>query len=141
MAQRFEIRVGVRGYEVDTQGHLNQAVYLQYGEHARWEFLRALGIPQDKLIASGVGPVALETTLRFHRELRSGDEVDVSCAFEWPGGKTFRVKQEFHRVSDGVLAAEITAVVGILDLEARRLVPDPAERFRALATNLELLDL
>jgi acyl-CoA thioester hydrolase len=141
MAQRFEVRVGVRGYEVDTQGHLNQAVYLQYGEHARWEFLRALGIPQDKLIASGVGPVALETTLRFHRELRSGDEVDVSCAFEWPGGKTFRVKQEFHRVSDGVLAAEITAVVGILDLEARRLVPDPAERFRALATNLELLDL
>lgn len=141
MAQPFKVRVGVRGYEVDTQGHLNQAVYLQYGEHARWEFLRALGIPQDKLIASGVGPVALETTLRFHRELRSGDEVDVSCAFEWTGRKTFLVKQEFHRVSDGVLAAEITAVVGILDLEARRLVPDPAERFRALATNLELLDL
>lgn len=141
MSKPFTVRIGVRGYEVDTQGHLNQAVYLQYGEHARWEFMRAVGIPQEKLIASGVGPVALETAIRFLRELRSGDEVDVSCVFEWPGGKTFRVRQEYHRVSDGVLSAELTAVVGILDLEQRRLIADPAERFRSLATNLELLDL
>ena len=65
MAGVFTVRITVRGYELDTQGHLNQAVYLQYAEHARWELLRAAGITQDALIDSGVGPVALETTIRL----------------------------------------------------------------------------
>jgi acyl-CoA thioester hydrolase len=69
----FFADVTVRGYELDTQGHLNQAVYLQYAEHARWELLRAAGLPQEKLLASGVGPVALEVTVKFLRELRGGD--------------------------------------------------------------------
>ncbi|MFF3127877.1 acyl-CoA thioesterase, partial [Streptomyces sp. NPDC057908] len=61
----FSVDVTVRGYELDTQGHLNQAVYLQYAEHTRWELLRAAGLSQEKLLASGVGPVALETTVKF----------------------------------------------------------------------------
>ncbi|CAO0827389.1 Thioesterase OS=Streptomyces microflavus OX=1919 GN=Smic_02130 PE=4 SV=1 [Streptomyces microflavus] len=54
----FSVDVTVRGYELDTQGHLNQAVYLQYAEHARWELLRAAGLPQEKLLADGIGPGA-----------------------------------------------------------------------------------
>src|SRR3977135_2670439 len=124
MGEPFTTRVTVRGYELDTQGHLNQAVYLQYCEHARWEMLRARGLPQERLIAAGIGPVVLETTIRYHRELRGGDEVDVSCAFEWGSGKTFRVSHEIRR-EDGQLSAELTSVGGILDLEKRRLIADP----------------
>jgi acyl-CoA thioester hydrolase len=44
----FAVRIAVRGYELDSNGHLNRAVYLQYAEHARWEQLRASGIgPAD----------------------------------------------------------------------------------------------
>src|SRR5690606_19447386 len=56
----FQVRIAVRGYELDPNGHVNQAVYLQYAEHARWEYLRTAGITQDGLLAAGVGPVALE---------------------------------------------------------------------------------
>jgi acyl-CoA thioester hydrolase len=35
----------------------------------------------------------------------------------------------------------LSAVGGLLDLAARRLVPDPRERFRQLATDLEPLNL
>jgi acyl-CoA thioester hydrolase len=140
MAEPFTTRVAVRGYELDTQGHLNQAVYLQYAEHARWELLRAAGIPGEKLWASGVGPVQLECTLRFKRELRGGDEIDVSCAFVWSDRKVFRVEQEFRKV-DGALAAELAGVAGILDLAERRLVTDPAARLRALADDPSLLGL
>lgn len=134
----FQVRVTVRGYELDTQGHLNQSVYLQYAEHARWELLRAAGIGQDKLLASGVGPVVLEQTISYRRELRGGDEVDVSCAFEWGEGKTFRLLQRLVK-ADGELAAEITAVGGLLDLRARRLVPEPEKQLLSLATRPELL--
>lgn len=133
MDKPFTVRVVVRGYELDTQGHLNQAVYLFYAEHARWEFLRAAGVTQDALIGSGVGPVALENTIRYRRELRGGDEVDVSCAFAFGAGRTFQLKQEITK-TDGRVAAEVICVAGLLDLTERTLVPDPRARFRALAT-------
>ncbi|MFC6677188.1 hypothetical protein ACIBF7_23500 [Nonomuraea sp. NPDC050478] len=56
----------------------------------------------------------MENTIRY---LRSGDEVDVTCAFEWSEGRTFRVRQEFPRPA-GELAAELTGVGGLLDLRA-----------------------
>jgi acyl-CoA thioester hydrolase len=140
VAQPFQVRITVRGYEIDALGHLNGVVYIQYSEHARWECLRAAGIGQDRLLASGVGPVQLENTIRFHRELRAGDEVDVSCDFVWGDGKTFQVRQDFHR-PDGTLVAELTNLGGLLDLGERRLLPDPGKHFRALASRPDVLNL
>lgn len=134
----FFVDVTVRGYELDTQGHLNQAVYLQYAEHARWELLRAAGLPQEKLLADGVGPVALEVTVKFRKELRGGERVRVSCRFDYGQGKTFTVAQQILK-EDGTVAAEITGVAGVLDLTTRRLVADPAGRLAALAKDPELL--
>jgi acyl-CoA thioester hydrolase len=139
VADVFAVRITVRGYELDTQGHLNQSVYLQYGEHARWELLRAAGITQDVLISSGIGPVVLESTIRYLRELRGGDEVDVTCGFVWGEGRTFRVEQDYRR-ADGTQVAELVAVGGLLDLRERRLVTDPRGRLRALSSVPELLD-
>ncbi|MFE3853982.1 acyl-CoA thioesterase [Streptomyces griseorubiginosus] len=138
MSEPFSVPVTVRGYETDVQGHLNQSVYLNYAEHARWSLLRAAGITQAGLIGSGVGPVALETTIRYLRELLAGDEVEVSCGFEWGEGKTFRIRQTIRK-KDGTVAAEITAVGGLMDLNARRLVPDPGEVLKGLATDPSLL--
>lgn len=140
MSEPFSVRVTVRGYETDVQGHLNQAVYLNYAEHARWSLLRAAGISQAGLIAKGIGPVALETTIRYRRELLAGDEVDVTCAFEWGEGRTFRIEQTIRKL-DGTVAAEITAVGGLMDLTARRLVADPQERFKELAADPGLFGL
>jgi acyl-CoA thioester hydrolase len=130
----------VRSYELDSQGHLNAAVYHQYGEHARLECLRASGVLMDRMMASGVGAVQLECTIRFHRELRRDDEVDVSCIFVWGEGKTFRIDQEYRR-PDGSLVAELTTVCGLLDLAERRLLADPAKHLRSLAATPEALGL
>ncbi len=134
------MRFTVRSYELDANGHLNGSVYVQWADHVRWECANAAGISMDEFFASGVGPVNLETTIRFHRELLGGDEVDVSCAFDWGDGKTMRVVQEFRR-PDGELVAELTSVGGVLDLSERRLVSDPRERWRTFARMPELLGL
>ncbi|MER7080867.1 acyl-CoA thioester hydrolase [Saccharopolyspora kobensis] len=140
MSDLFRVRVVVRGYELDTLGHLNQGVYHLYAEHARWELSRAAGITQDVFIESGAGPVYLENTIKFRNELRGGDEVDISCEFIWGEKKTFEVRQEITR-ADGVLAAELTSTAGVIDLQKRKLVDDPAAHFRKLATKPELLGL
>ncbi|MFB8771759.1 acyl-CoA thioesterase [Streptomyces broussonetiae] len=140
MSEPFSVPVTVRGYETDVQGHLNQAVYLNYAEHARWALLQAAGISQTGLIGRGVGPVALETTIRYKRELLAGDEVSVTCVFEWGGGKTFRIEQTIVK-ADGTVAAEVSAVGGLLDLKARKLVADPQDYFKELATDPAMFGL
>ena len=140
MSEPLSVRVTVRGYETDALGHLNQSVYLQYAEHARWSVLQEAGVGQSELVAKGVGPVVLETTIRYLRELRAGEEVDVTCAFEWSEGKTFRVLQTVRK-PDGTVSAEVAAVCGLLDLKERRLVVDPRGYFLALAGKPELLGL
>lgn len=140
MSERFSVRIRVRGYEVDTQGHLNWAEYLHYAEHARWEILAAAGITQDGLIASGIGPVVLDAQIKYLRELRGGDDVDVGTEFVYGDAKTFRIRQDFRR-ADGPLAAELTSTAGLLDLAARKLVDNPGKHLRALAANPSLLGL
>jgi acyl-CoA thioester hydrolase len=140
MTEPFHLRIAVRGYELDTQGHLNQAVYLQYCEHLRWESLRAAGISQAKLISTRIGPAVLENTMRFHRELRGGDEVDVTCKWIWGEGKTFRVEQEIRR-ADGVLTCDLSSVAGLIDLDKRKMISNPAEHFAKLAEHPEIMGL
>ena len=140
MDDRFSVRVAARGYEADVNGHVAGSVLLQYGQHARWECLRAAGVDPGDLISKGIGPVSLEERIRFHREVRPGEEVEVSCVFVWGAGKSFRVEQEI-RMTDGTLATEITNTGGLLDLRNRRLLPDPGLIWRSAAKAPGLLGL
>lgn len=140
MDKPFTMRVTVRVYETDAQGHLNGNVYLQHAEHARWELLRAAGIRQSELLAKNVSPVNLETTIRYHNEVLAGDDVDISCAFVFGDGKSFRVEQTFRRPDD-TLVAEVSNVGGLLDLQQRKLVRSPREYFSAVAADPSVLGL
>ncbi|MFF3572086.1 acyl-CoA thioesterase [Nocardia jiangxiensis] len=136
----FAVPVTVRGYELDVNGHMNQAVYHQYAEHARWEAMRAAGLVPDKMLHAGLGPVVLESTVRHLRELHLGDEVTVTCEFEWGEGKAFRINQQIRKL-DGTVSAEFRVVTGLMDLTARKLVPNPRERFRELSESADVLGL
>ncbi len=57
---------------------------------------------------------------------------------EEPKTGVFTVRIE---VRSGTVAAEVTHVSGLLDLKARRLVADPAARWRERAGRPELLGL
>ncbi len=136
----FSVPVTVRGYEIDVNGHLNQAVYHQYAEHARWEHFRAAGLDAEKMATTGLGPVVLESTIKYLRELHLGDEVTVTSAFEWGQGKVFRFRQQIIKL-DGTVSAEITVVTGLMDLTTRKLVSNPVDRFRELTDSPDLLGL
>lgn len=140
MPDAFTTRLDVRLSDIDAQGHMTSSAYVAFGNHALWSCVRAAGVDVDALLASGVGPVNLETTIRFLRELRGGDLVHVSCQLAFGDGTTYQVEHEL-RTTAGELAANITSTVGLLDLERRRLVPDPASRWRQFADRPELLGL
>jgi acyl-CoA thioester hydrolase len=139
MGDHFAVRVGVRSYEIDVNGHVNHANYHRYAEHARTEHLTAAGCSMFRLVEHGMGIVLLETTCRFRRELRYGDEVEVDSRLSFGAGRTFGMAHTLRRVSDGEPAAEITCTMGLLDAATRRLVPDPRSRLLDLATTPALL--
>lgn len=138
--EQFSLRVPVRGYELDPQGHVNQAVYSQYAEHARWKLLCAAGVNPDALRAHGIAPVLLKFTLRFQRELRADDEVDVSCEFQWADRKLFEIVQDF-RLPDETPVAKFIGTAGLIDLATRQLVSKPGSRMATVAKTPELLGL
>jgi acyl-CoA thioester hydrolase len=140
MTAPFATRLDVRLYDLDAQGHLSGAAYLQYANHAFWACARAAGVDIDRMLASGIGPVNLETTIRYRRELRGGDGVDVTCELHFDSSKRYDVAHQFL-TPDGELAAEVVGTYGLLDLSERHLVPDPKARWRQLAARPEVLGL
>ncbi|MGQ0841431.1 acyl-CoA thioesterase [Actinokineospora sp.] len=122
--QPWSIRIPVRSYELDSLGHLNHAVYHQYAEIARVEGFHAAGCSWFALIEAKTAPVLLSSTIHFRSELRAGDVVDVTCTVKFGSGKTFANDSTITKL-DGTVAAEITCVVGIMDLNLRKLVADP----------------
>lgn len=131
----FRVRVAVRSYETDQLGHLNQAVYAAWAEHARVELVRSAGVALPG--PENLGVVVLEATIRYLKELRVGDEVDVSCGIVFGAGRTFAMDSSFVR-TDGVVCAEVHTTMGLMDLGVRRLVAEPRRRLSALATRPEV---
>lgn len=138
--EQFSVRVTVRSYEIDMVGHVNHAVYHQYGEHARAEHFRHAGFSFEQQRSGGLGVVLLESRIRFLSELVLGEEVEVSSDIEFGTGKSFRMEHTIRR-ADGSPAAEISCVLGLLDTSARRLLPEPKARFAELLPHPELLGI
>lgn len=120
----FRIPITVRSYELDSLGHVNQAVYHQYGELARMSGFGAAGCEWEELRERGLGPVLLSSTINYRRELRAQESVEITCEVKFGTGKTFNVDSVITK-SDGTVAAELYCVLGMLDLNIRKLVQDP----------------
>jgi YbgC/YbaW family acyl-CoA thioester hydrolase len=81
MNNKYKCHITVRGYELDSYGHVNNAVYLQYYEQARWEMMKDLGF-LDHLKDTGLSVVVVESLVRYMRELCMFDEVNVESTYE-----------------------------------------------------------
>jgi YbgC/YbaW family acyl-CoA thioester hydrolase len=72
----FEYHITVRGYELDSYGHVNHAVYLNYMEQARWEIIREAGL-LDQLIREGKKLVVIKAEVRYISEIKLFDKVII----------------------------------------------------------------
>jgi acyl-CoA thioester hydrolase len=136
----FSMRFEVRGYEIDALGHVNHAVYHQYAEVARTKGFQAAGCDWETLFTTHrTAPVLLSTTVNFRRELRGSEEFDVSCTAKFGDGKTFTLEQLITK-ADGTLSAEVYCVMGMMDLEARRLHADPRAALESAGFDITVLN-
>jgi len=72
----YKSRIKVRGYELDSYGHVNNAVFLNYFEQARWELFQNKGL-LDQITSQGLFLVVVEINIRYQHEAKLGDEVEI----------------------------------------------------------------
>jgi acyl-CoA thioester hydrolase len=70
--------VQVRTYELDSFGHVNNSVYLNYLEEARSEFLKQMGVSFHDFAQEGVQLVIVESYVKYVSAARYGDAITIS---------------------------------------------------------------
>lgn len=106
----FQLAFEVRDYECDLQGVVNNAVYQNYLEHCRHEFIKTLGLDFAELCARGLNLVVIKAELEYKRSLRSGDRFWVGLILEKISPLRYRFRQDVFLEPDNqlVLKAWIT---------------------------------
>ena len=114
-----EKRIQLRWRDMDAYGHVNNAVYLNYLEDCRDEWVqKTLGRVGDTwdFVLARVG-------INFRSELTLDDrEVVVRCRLDGYGRSSVRTREEIRKL-DGTVAAESEAVVVPRDPETGKSRP------------------
>jgi acyl-CoA thioester hydrolase len=103
MALTHTTTLRVRFGETDAVGLANNAVYLQYFEIGRIEFLRAAGHSYLEVHRDGIDMVVTEAGVRYLRPLVFDDQVGVECTLDEPGRASFRF--DYRLLVDGEIRA------------------------------------
>ncbi len=113
MGHVFEIRMAARDYECDMQGIVNNAVYQNYLEHCRHEFLHEIGLDFGTLCREGIDAVVVRVEIDYKLPLRSRDVFQVRLGMHKQGRLRFVFDQSIVREADGktVLEASVTGVL------------------------------
>lgn len=106
MPVKLTITMTARGYELDSYNHINNAVYLNYFEHARWEFFRQLEL-FGFLTENGNLPVVTDVHIRYQREIKLFDELKVE-SFCTPEGPYLVFQQKIINMTTGLPSARAT---------------------------------
>jgi len=100
MAGLFKVEMKVRDYECDMQGIVNNAIYLNYLEHARHEYLEYRGTSFAELTDQGVIIVVVRAEIDYRQSLRSGEQFTVSVQAQRPSKVRLEFIQEIHTLHD-----------------------------------------
>ena len=72
-----EAVIDARAYELDSFGHVNHAVYLNYFEQARFEVLKDCGFTYDELARRGWAIHVVRTEVDYLSEVLLGDRLRI----------------------------------------------------------------
>jgi acyl-CoA thioester hydrolase len=97
----------VNTWQCDENDHLNVQYYTEFGHEASAHLLHQLGLGPRAQAAAGLRVRVQEDHIRYLRELRVVDAVEVRSAPVEVGERTLAVYHEVRNPADGTLAATI----------------------------------
>ena len=131
MIYRFVVDVPLRWCDVDSEGVVNNAVYLSLMEQARFLYFDQLGLLPDRRVPF----VLAEATVKFLRPGRLGMRTEVAVCTRVLGTSSFQMDYEV-RAENQLLATGHAALVFVDNHLRPR--PIPAEVREAISVFEEL---
>jgi acyl-CoA thioester hydrolase len=135
--QAFQWPMRVYWEDTDAGGIVFYANYLKFFERSRTEWLRSLGIEQQRLRESTGGIfVVTETTVRYHRPARLDDELIVTARLIEKGRASLIIGQSALLKSEreAVLLCEGTIRIGWVEAISLKPARIPVDLLDSLET-------
>ena len=128
----FTLEMAVRDYECDLQGVVNNAVYQNYLEHARHEYLKSIGMDFAALTAQGINLVVTRIEIDYKLSLISGDRFVVEVSPERISPVRIGFRQDIYRLPDrkAVVRALVTGTA--LNAKGRPQLPKELDAILSL---------
>ena len=128
MDYQFKLQLKVRDYECDLQGIVNNAVYQNYLEHARHEYLKTIGVDFNLLTQKGINLVVIRAELDYKFPLKSGDEFFVGLNFVRESRLKFAFLQDIYRLPDEKLILKAKIIGTALNQKGRPEIPEDLDK-------------
>jgi YbgC/YbaW family acyl-CoA thioester hydrolase len=126
--------VRVRTYELDSFGHVNNSVYLNYLEEARSEFLKQVGLHFHDFARFGVHLVIIEARIRYVSPARYGDEIEVRGKFSTMRAASLTIAYTLIETASGRLIAAAETRGAFVDARTGRPIRAPRDFRKAFAS-------
>lgn len=124
----FTLQFGVRDYECDLEGIVNNAVYQHYLEHARHVFLKQQGVNFADLVHRGINLVVVRVEIDYLHSLRSGDSFVVGLNLERVSRLRFAFLQDIFLLPEHTPVTRAKVIGTALNERGRPFVPEELER-------------
>lgn len=121
-AKPFEWPIRVYYEDTDAQGVVYYANYFRFTERARTEWLRSLGVDQERLLSESRRMfVVVSATADFITPARFNDELIVTASLARLSRAAFDIEQSIYRGStSGTLLLNSTIRAAYLDADTLR---------------------
>jgi acyl-CoA thioester hydrolase len=112
LSHPYELEFSVRDYECDLQGIVNNAVYQNYYEHARHQFLLGKKIDFARLHQEGIDLIVTRVEIDYKFSLRSGDAFKVTVSTRQDGFLRLIFEQDIFKLPENKLVshAKVTGI-------------------------------
>lgn len=128
----FEYELQIKESHLDSFGHVNNAVYLELYEEARWDIITKNGYGLEHVQKTQKGPVILDIKIRFRRELKNREKIIIKTQVKEIVNSKIVVLEQSMIKEDGKTASDAIFSIGFFDMKERKLIDASSEWLKSI---------
>jgi YbgC/YbaW family acyl-CoA thioester hydrolase len=119
MEYALHYRLKVRSYDLDSYGHVNNAVYLNYLEEARCDYLEQLGLSFSNFHEWKTFAIVVSAEIVYKSPAKFNDVLDIRGAFSDIKRSSFTINYELINETAAKLCAVAKMCFAFVDANGK----------------------
>ena len=132
----FKMRRVAQWRDLDTLGHVNNAVYMDYVNDCGMRIIPAFGWPLARMREAGFGIVIKRHQIEYRQPAVLDDELEISTWLSEVRRASATRHYQIRRVSDGVCLVQVNSLCAWIDLATGAPIRIPADFIAAFESNI-----